>query len=161
VLPVILREAADEDAATLVALMHAAFEEYRGVLDPPSAAHDETVDVVRNKLRDGGHAVVAEVQGQAVGFAFYHQQDDDLYFGRLSVLEQYRRQGIGRALIDYVERKAIEQGLRGVRLGVRVQLPHLMARYERLGYRVAKYMTHAGYTQPTWVAMEKIVTRDH
>lgn len=44
---------------------------------------------------------------------------------------------------------------RGVRLGVRLQLPHLVVRYERLGYRITKYMTHAGYEHPTYVFMEK------
>jgi hypothetical protein len=46
-------------------------------------------------------------------------------------------------------------GAAGVKLGVRLQLPHLVARYERLGYRITKYMTHSGYAQPTFVYMEK------
>jgi len=35
------------------------------------------------------------------------------------------------------------------------ELPHLVARYERLGYRITRYMTHRGYDEPTWVYMEK------
>ncbi|MEO5742749.1 MAG: hypothetical protein ABIS29_19350 [Vicinamibacterales bacterium] len=45
-----LREAVPEDAPTLLRLMQEAFQEYEGVLDPPSGAHHETIDTVRRKL---------------------------------------------------------------------------------------------------------------
>jgi hypothetical protein len=92
--PITLREAGSDDAHVLLRLMRAAFEEYEGVLDPPSGAHQETIDTVRRRL----------ARGAAV---------------------------------------------------VRLQLPHLVARYERRGYRTTKQMTHRGYAQPTFIYMEK------
>ena len=71
------------------------------------------------------------------------------------MLPQWRNNGIGTAILDYVEQRARQIGAAGVRLGVRLQLPHLVARYERMGYRITKHMTHAGYTEPTFVFMEK------
>ena len=41
---------------------------------------------------------------------------------------------------------------------VALALPHLQAYYERLGYHVVGYETHAGYTAPTAVVMEKQVS---
>ena len=152
----LVREATADDAPTLLRLMHLAFEEYYGVLDPPSAAHTENIDTVLKRLAKGS-AVLAVVEDDAAGFAFYEPQGSHLYFSRLSVLPAFRRRGIGRALIDYVEARAREGRFAGVRLGVRVQLPQMLARYERLGYRITKYMTHDGYTQPTFVFMEKPV----
>lgn len=90
---------------------------------------------------------MARIGGEAVGVAFYQPQGGQVYFSRLSVLPTFRNRGVGRALIEYVERRALETGAAGVRLGVRLQLPHLIARYERLGYCIAKYMTHDGYAQ--------------
>lgn len=46
-------------------------------------------------------------------------------------------------------------GAQRVQIGVRIALPHLQAYYERLGYRVVRYETHEGYTEPTPVVMEK------
>jgi hypothetical protein len=40
---------------------------------------------------------------------------------------------------------------------VRVALPHLRARYERLGYRVIEQRRHAGYAEPTYLVMEKLL----
>jgi predicted N-acetyltransferase YhbS len=154
-----LRQARSEDAPVLLRLMRAAFDEYEGVLDPPSGAHHETVDTVRLRLERGA-AVLASVADEPVGFAFHEADEGFVYFGRLSVLPQWRRKGIGGALLDYVERVASETGAAGVRLGVRLQLPHLVARYERLGYRTTKHVTHAGYAQPTFIFMEKRILRD-
>ena len=42
-----LREATTADLPTLLVLVHKAFEEYRGRLDPPSGAHDETLETPR------------------------------------------------------------------------------------------------------------------
>ena len=153
-----LREAVDEDCPALLDLLHTAFQEYDGALDPPSGAHRETLESVRQRLSDGA-AVLATVGGAPVGFAFYQPQDTHLYFSRLSVLPAFRNRGIGRSLIDYVERRAEQRTAAGVRLGVRTQLPVLIARYQELGYRITKYMTHDGYSQPTYVYMEKPVAR--
>ena len=151
-----LIEAAENDSATLLRLLLAAFQEYDGVLDPPSGGHGETIDSVRKRLVDGS-AVLATIAGEPAGFAFYQRQESYVYFSRLSVLPAFRNRGLGRALIEYVERHAVATGAAGVRLGVRIQLPHLLERYEKLGYRITKYMTHDGYAQPTYVYMEKLV----
>jgi len=134
--------------------MQMAFQEYDGVLDPPSGAHTETIETIQRKLATGGAALALRDE-RPVGFAFYEPYGDSLYFGRLSVLPEFRNQGIGGALLNYVEERAKETGAAGVTLGVRLQLPHLVARYERLGYRITKYMTHAGYDAPTYVFMDK------
>jgi GNAT superfamily N-acetyltransferase len=149
-----IREANVQDAETILRLMLAAFAEYDGVLNPPSGAHDETIRTVRLKLKRGG-AVVAYVDKEPAGFAFYEPVKDLLYFGRLSVLPAFRNRGIGAALLEHVEARARHTGAAGVRLAVRLQLPHLVARYERLGYRTTKHMTHKGYAEPTYVFMEK------
>ena len=151
-----LREAVVGDVPTLLRLLLTAFEEYRGVLDPPSGAHRETIESVQSRLADGA-AVLASIAGEPAGFAFYQPQDAYVYFSRLSVLPTFRNRGVGRALIDYVERRAADNGAAGVRLGVRTKLPHLIDRYEKLGYRITRYMTHDGYTEPTYVYMEKLV----
>ena len=150
-----LREAQRSEAPAILRILHAAFAEYEGVLDPPSGAHDETVDTVTQWLTRGS-AVIAEVDEQPVGFAFYERRDGErVYFGRLSVLPEFRSQGIAQQLLEYVEQHARDRGAASVTLGVRLQLPHLVARYERLGYRITKYMTHPGYKEPTYLFMAK------
>jgi predicted N-acetyltransferase YhbS len=152
----VLREATHNDIPTLVALIRTAFEEYRGRLQPPSGAHRETAESLGNYLQQG-FAVLALLDDEIVGCVCYHQESEHVYLGRLSVLPSYRQYGVGRALMAYVEQQAQAMGVSRVQLGVRVALPHLQAYYERLGYRVVHAEAHEGYTEPTYVVMEKQV----
>src|SRR5262249_62219695 len=90
---------------TLVTLVHTAFEDYRERLDPPSGAHNETAETLRQALHMGW-AALALVNNAAVGCVLYHQIDEHMYLGRLSVLRPFRRHGIGQALTEYVEQRA-------------------------------------------------------
>jgi GNAT superfamily N-acetyltransferase len=152
----LLREASEADAETLAALLRDAFEEYRGKLDPPSGAHDETADKVREKL-EYARAVLALADGSPAGCVFYEAPEEYAYFSRLAVLPAYRRRGLARVLIEYVEGRARELGRPRVRLGVRIALPQQRSYYERLGYRAIHALTHAGYAEPTYLMLEKQV----
>jgi len=150
----VLREATHDDIPTLVALIRTAFEEYRGRLQPPSGAHRETAESIGNYLQQG-YAVLALLNDEVVGCVCYHQESEHVYLGRLSVLPSFRQYGVGRALMAYVEQQAQALGVSRIQLGVRTALPHLQAYYERLGYRVVRSEAHEGYTEPTYVVMEK------
>ena len=152
----VLREATQDDIPTLVALIHSAFEEYRGKLDPPSGAHQETEEHLRQKMASA-RVVLALADGQPRGCVFYEREEEGLSFSRLAVPPAYRRRGIGRALIAYVEAQARAGNIARVRLGVRLVLTSLRAYYERLGYRLAEYRAHDGYAEPTYVILEKDV----
>jgi predicted N-acetyltransferase YhbS len=149
-----LRPATLSDIPTIVAIIHAAFQEYDGAIDPPSGAHNESADQIREKMATD-RALLALLAGQPVGCVLYRAQGDHMYFGRLAVLPEYRGRGIAGALIACVEARAREIGLPRVRLGVRVALPRLRARYERLGYCVTEERRHDGYDHPTYLVMEK------
>jgi ribosomal protein S18 acetylase RimI-like enzyme len=151
-----LRQADENEAPLLLEILHAAFEQYRGRLDPPSGVHAETIESIQSKLKTA-RAVIAFVGDEAAGCVFYEQKGDHLYLGRLSVLPRFRRVGVGRALIDYVEMQAVNLSIPYVQLGVRIALPQLMAYYEKSGYHIVSYETHPGYEQPTYVMMEKNV----
>jgi len=149
-----LRVATAADIPIIVAIIHAAFKEYAGLLDPPSGAHNESAANIREKLTTE-QAVLALLGDQIVGCVFYRDEGDHMYFGRLAVLPTYRGRGIAGVLIGHVAARACELGLPSVRLGVRVALPHLRARYERRGYRVIEEHCHAGYAVTTYLVMEK------
>jgi predicted N-acetyltransferase YhbS len=151
-----LREATDDDIPTIVAVTRAAFDEYIGWLNPPSGAPNETPEKVRAKLASG-HGVLALIGDRVVGSVYYSAEAEYVYLGRLAVLPEYRGRGIGNALVAEVERRACELGVARVRLGVRVALPHLRVRYERLGYQVYEERSHEGFAKPTYLMMEKLL----
>jgi ribosomal protein S18 acetylase RimI-like enzyme len=154
----VLHEATEADTATILALVLAAFEEYRGQLDPPSGAHAETLDSIREKMRSA-QVVLACVEGKPVGCLFCQSEEDHLYLFRLAVLPEHRRNGLGRALVEHAERRARELGFARVRLGVRTALERQRAYYERQGYRQVRAESHPGYETPTYLILEKALTK--
>src|SRR5258705_12678210 len=151
-----LRDATPADLPTLLALVHQAFEEYPGRLDPPSGAHAETLEPLGDAL-DTGFALLAGVDGPPAGCVFYHRASDHVYLGRLSVLASHRGAGLGGALTGEVERRARALGAPRVEIGVGIALPALRAYYERRGYRVGRHEAHPGYATPTAVGMQNEV----
>lgn len=152
-----LRAAGVDDAAQIVAVIHAAYAEFAGRLDPPSGAHKETEASIRAWF-DAGGAAVTEMGSALIGIVHFVPRVDSLYLGRLAVLPDWRRHGVGRALVAYVEAEAQRRRLPRVTLGVRIQLPGNRAYYEALGYQVVATGAHPGYTTPTFYDMHKIIT---
>jgi ribosomal protein S18 acetylase RimI-like enzyme len=150
----LLREAGEADAEAVAAIIRAAFEEYRGRLDPPSGALAETADTVREKMRTA-QAVLALAGEVPVGCVFFRPEEGRLYLFRLAVLPGRRGRGLGRALLAHAEERARELGLPRVRLGVRAALARQIAFYEGLGYRRVGDGTHPGYAGPTYLLLER------
>ena len=149
-----VRTATADDATTIVAIMHAAFQEYQGVLDPPSGVHKESAETIRLKM-ERARWFLADADERTVGCVMVEPRDGYMYLGRLAVLPAYRGQGIGAHLMDRVEAYARELGFTRVRLGVRLVLADMRAAYERRGYVFAETHTHEGYAEPTYVILEK------
>jgi phosphinothricin acetyltransferase len=118
-----------------------AFREFRGVLNPPNGSDIETVDDVGQQMISGG-ALIGLVSGSAAAALRITINPGHLYIGRVGVVPQHRRKGIGAAMIATAEQIAIKLLLPEVRLGTREKLPDNVAFYIRLGYTVDRVVPH-------------------
>jgi ribosomal protein S18 acetylase RimI-like enzyme len=139
-MPFTIRPATEDDAYTVYKIIQAAFEEYRFLPLPPGALGD-TLDLVRKRL-DDGHTVLALDAGRPVGTARYEPQEGHMYVGRVAVLPEYQRLGVGTALMHHAEDIARQEGFTRARLGTRQSMPSNLAFYEHLGYEVVQHEQH-------------------
>jgi ribosomal-protein-alanine N-acetyltransferase len=83
----------------------------------------------------GADCVVAEVEGKLVGFSMSSHQKGKGYIITIDVLLEYRRAGIGRALLVELERRLVAQGVRTVGLDTATDNETAIAFWLKHGYR--------------------------
>jgi len=151
---IVIRSAAPGEAAALLAVMRRAFAEYRGVLVPESSVFVETPDLIAEKLAGGGGFIAVEGE-KPVGGLIAEEKAGRGYLGRLAVDPSLRRQGLAWRLMLAGEGFARDRGLKIAEVQVRIALAGNIALFQSLGYRETDRRAHPGFTQPTYLVMEK------
>jgi ribosomal protein S18 acetylase RimI-like enzyme len=118
---------------------------------------NETASTIADHLTRGGGAVL-ESGGAMVGVVLWMEEDGALYISRLSVDPEHRRRGIARTLIDEAEREARRRGLSRMTLGVRLELEDNRRLFKSCGFEETTLQRHEGFSEPTWVMMERRLT---
>ena len=142
------------DLPFLELMLHQAVH-WRGVEDPAldqGPALAERQKLLEDWGREGDTAVIAEQASRPVGAAWYRfWTDGDHSYGYLSseipelaigVVRHYRRQGLGRRLIDALLEEAARQAVGQVSLSVERDNPALSL-YRAAGFRVAAVVGNA------------------
>ena len=81
------------------------------------------------------NVLVACVREDIAGFAIMRYGDDDAHLDLLAVAPPYRRAGIGRQLLQWLEKCAVVAGIFNVALEVRAGNEAAQLFYKRMGYR--------------------------
>ncbi|MCW5940847.1 MAG: GNAT family N-acetyltransferase [Fimbriimonadaceae bacterium] len=136
-----VRIASDDELPLVYEIMRAAFEEYRGVLDPPSGALVETLDDARRSTAKGG-AVLGFVEDRAVGSARFERRTGHVYCWRIAVLPVARGRGVATAMLEHIHGEARRLGYREVRLATREVMESNLRYYRKLGYEVVSRAPH-------------------
>jgi ribosomal-protein-alanine N-acetyltransferase len=79
--------------------------------------------------------VVARVERRIAGFGIMRYGDDQAHLDLLGVSPRRRGAGLGRRLVEWLEKPALVCGITVVQLEVRARNRGAQAFYERLGYR--------------------------
>lgn len=91
------------------------------------------------------NVLVARIHQQTAGFAIMRYGEHVAHLDLLGVGPQYRRLGVGRQLIEWLEKCALVAGIIQVVLEVRAQNEGAQLFYKRLGYRALVHLP--GYYQ--------------
>jgi predicted N-acetyltransferase YhbS len=124
-------------------------------------------DAVTGRRARKGTCLVAEEDGAVVGTLSLHgpeEKSENEWFTRrgLVVLEQFaveprlQGRGLGRALMTEAERRARAQGASHLVGDTAEPAAHLIAFYERLGYRVVDHVRWPGKTYRSVVLVKAL-----
>lgn len=129
-----IRPAKSEDGERLVAVYRSAYRENRQ-LGFPAKAGSATDDDIHDWL-ESGRLFVAEIDDQLVGAVRFEETSSKrAKISRLGVLEEWKGNGIGSALLGHVEAYARADGYEVVWLTTPAEHPYLPTFYRDRGYR--------------------------
>ncbi|MFI6345647.1 GNAT family N-acetyltransferase [Streptomyces sp. NPDC050560] len=137
----VFRDAAAEDTAAVIDLVHAA---YRGTGAPGGWTTEADIlggqrtdpQEIRDLLADtGGRLLLVERDGVLTACCRVEHRGTRGYFGLFAVRPDLQGGGVGRAVLAEAERIAAGWGAREMEMTVIVQREDLIAWYERRGYR--------------------------
>jgi GNAT superfamily N-acetyltransferase len=129
-----IRRAAPDDAPAIASVLYRSFVEYEALYTPEAfAATTPGADRVRERMDEGpawlalqGDTAVATISAVPRGAA--------LYVRSMAVVPAARGQAIGRALLEHVERYAIQSGFERLFLSTTPFLTGAIRLYEQWGF---------------------------
>ncbi len=156
-----IRLAGPEQAGAVLRLTLAAFALHADLLDPPSSVFQETEEDVLEAMRAGA-VLVAIDDGELVGAARLRPlpEQQALICGRLAVDPRRQGRGVGTALMEAVERRALDEGYAAAVVGVRLPLEGNLRFFAKRGYVQIGEHSHPGYTTVTYVRLRKNLSPD-
>lgn len=83
---------------------------------------------------DNVNVLVARVDGRTAGFAIMRYGEDDAHLDLLAVAPHYRRAGVGRRLLEWLEKCAVTAGIFKIELEVRAGNEGAQLFYRDMGY---------------------------
>ena len=86
--------------------------------------------------------VVGRAGDKIAGFGIMRYGDDDAHLDLLGVAPAYRGSGVGRRLVEWLEKPALEVGIAAIFLEVRESNHGALKFYERLGYRKLAHLAN-------------------
>ncbi len=94
-----------------------------------------TLDWVISDFERGEEYFIYKLKGVALGcVAFENPRPGVAYLNRLSVLPEYRRQGVGEALVNHVVKYGDTKSIQRISVGIIAKHTKLKAWYIKLGF---------------------------
>ena len=126
------------DAAEISGLSRRSIE--RGLR--PRYTPQLVLELMRNKAKN---VVVARKRGEMLGFGIMTYGQDSANLDLLAVKKPYRHRGVGRQIMQWLEKVALTAGITNVFVQVRLNNAAAIRFYEKLGFQVVEQVP--GYYQ--------------
>lgn len=147
----VIREAAEADAAALLELARQIDDETRFMMYEPGE-RQTTVEEQRQRLRamrasGNSTMLVAEQAGQMVGYlgasGGQHRRNRHSVHIWIGVRQAFSSRGLGTQLFEEIERWARERGLRRMELTVMTHNAAGLALYRKMGFEIEGTLRHS------------------
>ena len=126
-----IRKASLDDAKTIAALTDSAYAKYIPLIGrkPQPMTADYAKMVVENSIW------LLTLESQPIGVLVLLYEPDNILIYSVVIQPEYQHHGLGRYLLAWAERQALQAGYRSVRLYTNERFEDNLRLYRRLGYQ--------------------------
>jgi putative acetyltransferase len=129
-----VRPARNQDAAAIYDLISSILQAY-GIATNPDTTERDLVDLEGYYGGEKGAFYVLLDGDRVVGTAAFHRHDEQTCeLGRMYLAPDYRRRGLGRALLEMITREIQARGFRRMRLATASVLTEAITLYSSVGF---------------------------
>lgn len=141
----IIRRAEEADASSVFAILQSGFQEYAGITGQQKLeALSETVEDIRKEIASKA-VYIAAIDDRIVGTVRLDIHQEEAYLSRFAVDHNSRNIGIGKALMNVVDKYLSGRGVKKVSLHTASRHHALMCFYYGRGFFVEAIETDRGY----------------
>jgi len=143
----VIRKAKLQDADKIHKILAQAFKELekRGYSTHAIETAIVDVDEIKNRIRSGGHVLVAEFENEIVGTVTGFEEHESMHVCSLSVYPVYQNCGVARQLMRHLEAIAHRKGCFKLFLHTAWAMKEAIRLYESLGYLKEGYLRRYFY----------------
>ncbi|HXJ16262.1 MAG TPA: N-acetyltransferase [Candidatus Polarisedimenticolia bacterium] len=114
--------------------------DFEALYEIDQACYEPAIAYSRRELRNylrfpGADCVVAEADGQIIGFCLTAHERNSGYIITMDVLAEHRRKGVGTMLLTAAERQLAASGVRAIALETATDNSSAIAFWQKHGYR--------------------------
>lgn len=133
ILNLIIRELRPEDGGALGRFLESLSPQTEYFFHPYPLKMDSAIEFVKRK---DIFCLVAEINGEIVGYAWWEPKSAEIPTIGLCVGEAYQGKGIGKKLLEKLLIEAKQEGKRGLRLTVMKNNSRAIALYKKFGFHI-------------------------
>ncbi len=139
--PVLVRKAGSEDLRILATMAERIWHStYDGLLSPGQIEYMldrfQSEHAMADQMSDGYEYLIAEYDGEPVGYSSYVPRDDGMFLSKLYISEGSRGHGLVGMMFSRVFQEALSHGFHRIHLTVNKENSHAISFYERIGFRI-------------------------
>ena len=155
---VTIREAQPADAQAIHDVLSCAFlnMQGRGYLTRALETAVISPETIQQRIRQGGHVLVAEIERQVVGTASGLEEHETLHVCSVAVAPDWQDRGVAWELMEALETLAKQIGCRKLWLHTAWAMTEAIQLYERMGYEREGYLPQQFYGED-FIAFGKVL----
>ncbi|WP_104205248.1 GNAT family N-acetyltransferase [Billgrantia saliphila] len=138
-----IRTALETDLAAIRSCAYKAYAKYvMRIGREPAPMHADFASQI-----ESGRIDVAICESRIAGYVVFYPEGDYIHLENVAVLPEYSGRGIGKRLIEHVERTSSEAGYEAVELYTNEAMTENLAMYLKMGYVEVGRRREAGFNR--------------